>query len=694
MNDSAWVRIEATIANKSAFLDLDGIGLLALELPVDKLKSIEILNLRNNALTTLPENIHKLSNLKQILLDGNEISELPNSFCRLPSITNISLRGNDLVYLPENIGKLKKLNQFILSENQLSTLPDSICELIYLTSIDLSDNRLIGLPDDFGNIKYLNNLNLNRNQLVELPESIGDFEFLLNLNLSENNIYKLPGTFTNLKRINDLDLSGNRLKYLPEDIGNMLSIRDLQLNFNEIISLPESISEMKNLSNLGISNNRIEYLPNGIGSMRSLSRVNLSFNKLKKLPNDFWLSRRWFFLNVSHNKLENLPDSIGKYSSFRELDLSYNKLTGLPSSFVNLKKLVSLNIRNNKLEEFPDVLSDLNSDRLMLDYRENPFLERALMRSQKFTKIWKGTPNHLRELLKIYLSGFNVFFAQRTHQQIEFNVNNEPDGLAFEVVPNEDTDPNQVESLLNEYFDILKTKLKEGTRTGFVYPMSSDDPANLFAQLQASAFAVNATTIKHSVKGHVSDQDVIIGVSKSVDDMQVEFHTAIAINNKLNRELQEYKIAHSHLIGKSVAQQEEIEARRLESQSRASLPTTINIQQQVLIKQEIGNDFAKLRELLFPLLSEYQRQEGASLQSELDKASEKPTLVPEEKKSLGKKIKRWVEGAKEAVKVGKEAGEVGGEVIKYWDKLKDFAESVLNDPDLVETIQQAVDGLA
>ncbi|MHA1341742.1 MAG: leucine-rich repeat domain-containing protein [Promethearchaeota archaeon] len=62
------------------------------------------------------------------------------------SFKELWIKDNQLSSLPENIGNLNKLESLNLSCNKLSSLPESIVYLKNLTYLYLSENNLSSLP--------------------------------------------------------------------------------------------------------------------------------------------------------------------------------------------------------------------------------------------------------------------------------------------------------------------------------------------------------------------------------------------------------------------------------------------------------------------------------------------------------------------------------------------------------------------
>jgi Leucine-rich repeat (LRR) protein len=110
---------------------------------------VVFLNLSEKNLSSLPENIGELKNLKVLNLDRNAIKNFPESFWELEQLEVLILSRNGLDYLPKEIGRLKNLKKLYISRNNLSSLPNSITELKGLKRIDASFNKLSDKDGEF-----------------------------------------------------------------------------------------------------------------------------------------------------------------------------------------------------------------------------------------------------------------------------------------------------------------------------------------------------------------------------------------------------------------------------------------------------------------------------------------------------------------------------------------------------------------
>jgi hypothetical protein len=77
---------------------------------VGKLTHLEKLNLRNNQLTSLPEEIGNCTNIKLLFLSWNKLKTLPPSVGKLTNLEILYLDNNQLTSLPKEIGNCTKLS--------------------------------------------------------------------------------------------------------------------------------------------------------------------------------------------------------------------------------------------------------------------------------------------------------------------------------------------------------------------------------------------------------------------------------------------------------------------------------------------------------------------------------------------------------------------------------------------------------
>jgi len=147
--------------------------------------TLEILDLSNNNLDTLPKNLHRLTKLKIAFFSNNNFTALPNVFKECKNLYMIGFKANKIELFDENI------------------LPLSISWLI------LTDNRLKSLPHSIGKLTKLQKCALAGNQLVNLPSSMSACVNLELIRLSANNLEEIPLWLSSLPKLSWLAFSGN-----------------------------------------------------------------------------------------------------------------------------------------------------------------------------------------------------------------------------------------------------------------------------------------------------------------------------------------------------------------------------------------------------------------------------------------------------------------------------------------------------
>jgi Leucine-rich repeat (LRR) protein len=130
-------------------------------------------------ITTIPYGIKYLFNMTHMSLTYCKLSSISDEITKLTKLVYLNLCGNKMTTLPDSIFNLTNLISINISSNYIKTIPIQFTKLTKLHQIDLSYNELISIPLDFKSFVYLENLRLDGNKLLRdiignmtLPECI------------------------------------------------------------------------------------------------------------------------------------------------------------------------------------------------------------------------------------------------------------------------------------------------------------------------------------------------------------------------------------------------------------------------------------------------------------------------------------------------------------------------------------------
>ncbi|XP_055996662.1 protein lap4-like isoform X9 [Ostrea edulis] len=317
-------------------------------------RQVEYIDRRHCSLTDVPDDVLRYTrSLEELLLDANQLKDLPKGFFRLVQLRKLSLSDNEIARLPSEVANLVNLMEMDVSRNDIGDIPENIKFLKNLQVFDVSSNPLTKLPEGFTQLRNLTHLGLNDISLMRLPPDIGSLTNLVSLELRENMIQFLPQSMSFLVKLEILDLGSNNIKELPEIIGSLPSLQELWLDCNELQDLPPEIGNLKKLTQIDVSENQLTFIPEEICGLQNLTDLCLSQNDLEDLPEGIGSLQKLSILKLDQNKLGILTPEIGNCESLTELILTENYLEDLPSTIGRLRILSNLNVDRNQLKEIP-----------------------------------------------------------------------------------------------------------------------------------------------------------------------------------------------------------------------------------------------------------------------------------------------------------------------------------------------------
>jgi hypothetical protein len=131
--------------------------------------TLEVLDLTDNQLTSLPDNFADLHQLKILFLSNNLFDHLPDVLGQCSNLDMIGFKANQIRTVSE-ASIPKQTRWLILTDNHIEQLPESLGQCHRLEKLALAGNRLTSLPSSMANCHQLALIRLSANQLNELPQ--------------------------------------------------------------------------------------------------------------------------------------------------------------------------------------------------------------------------------------------------------------------------------------------------------------------------------------------------------------------------------------------------------------------------------------------------------------------------------------------------------------------------------------------
>ncbi|XP_056162559.1 disease resistance protein RPV1-like [Syzygium oleosum] len=263
--------------------------LMKLDPSIRHLKRLTTLNLRFcDELNMLPIELGHMKALKELLIDGTSVQEIPMSMGYMEKLEVFSASNClRLSHLPDSVGDLTALSELSLENAEITQIPDSVAKLVKLQILSLKDCRWIGrLPDSIRNL--------------------GDS--LEELDITGTCISKLPNSITCLGHLKVLKIDSCLIRELPREIGNLVNLEELHASHCKSLkgAIPTAIKSLDRLRILRLGHSIISGIPSEIGSLSCLQTLDLlQCNQIQALPE---LPSSLTCLRVSSERMKTLPD--------------------------------------------------------------------------------------------------------------------------------------------------------------------------------------------------------------------------------------------------------------------------------------------------------------------------------------------------------------------------------------------------
>ncbi|CAN5801819.1 leucine-rich repeat-containing protein kinase family protein [soil metagenome] len=139
--------------------------------------TLEVLNLSGNALSSLPDDLGRLHQLRVLFCSDNAFTELPAVLGQCAQLRIIGFKANRIRHVPTatfSPALQRSLHWLILTDNQISSLPAELGQCRQLQKLMLSGNRLSQLPESMAACSELQLVRIAANQFAALPDWLPD----------------------------------------------------------------------------------------------------------------------------------------------------------------------------------------------------------------------------------------------------------------------------------------------------------------------------------------------------------------------------------------------------------------------------------------------------------------------------------------------------------------------------------------
>ncbi|MBS1572660.1 MAG: hypothetical protein JST62_09725 [Bacteroidetes bacterium] len=232
---------------------------------LSKLKNLKELTLSFNT-KAIPSGIEKLQSLQILNIEHSDIETLPDEIGKLTNLKELHFRYCDkLKRIPRSVKHCKNLNKVSLySMREPFDFDYSIKSLqgLDLTYLDLSQAWRIKIPTEIYSFQNLKFLGLNIYETDSIPDGIGNLKKLEEIVLSPADYKYLPLDFGNLNSLKKIDLSGIfdiDFERLFSILINLETLEEIDINYGEQ-RLPETISKLKNIKRIIMTNYKREFV--------------------------------------------------------------------------------------------------------------------------------------------------------------------------------------------------------------------------------------------------------------------------------------------------------------------------------------------------------------------------------------------------------------------------------------------------
>lgn len=192
------------------------------------------LDLSGIGLTSVPMPVINLTHLTSLSLSNNSVSQLPLALIELSRLVVLNVQDNLEI-------EWMTAEAIAAPEQHVLMLQARLRDAMRTCQLDITHLRLRLIPGNAQEMDSITVLNAAHNELVALPSDIGDqatFATLSHLDVSYNRLRTLPASLGNILPLTKLDCSHNNLKFVPPELVLCTNLALLRLTNNPTLESP------------------------------------------------------------------------------------------------------------------------------------------------------------------------------------------------------------------------------------------------------------------------------------------------------------------------------------------------------------------------------------------------------------------------------------------------------------------------
>lgn len=370
-------------ANLSS-INLEGSNIIDLNEPQGwDLPYLEVLDLHDNLLISLPDCIFELPKLRELDVSSNQIRQLPSSMWSAPSLKELVASGNLLDDLPKaqlnisesSISPSTTFDEIANSSGEGNTskseqhsfegsrgTPSLTRDYNQTFLLDLDDYTEHQILSHNLAVNHLNHWDKNIDIVSTITSSVAEEKFsrggvrdtsrLSCLNLSHNSFSSIPPVLACVaNELARLNLSYNRLTSIGQVSLYPATVKTLDLAHNQICTwFQKSTSTDKKcyaFDDILQSEDEVACIHRMHDRLDHLRSLNLSHNYLKEIHLNLISSPQTGRKSLPKAKSRIDITEVLLFPNVTALDLSFNKILQVPQKLSELKDLSVLNLSGN-----------------------------------------------------------------------------------------------------------------------------------------------------------------------------------------------------------------------------------------------------------------------------------------------------------------------------------------------------------